>query len=208
MTVHEEMCIFTVGHSNHKIERFLSLLVQNGIDAVADVRTSPRSKFSPQYNRDALSKHLRLNGLHYVFMGDQLGARREENECYVDGKANYDLVAKLPSFMTGLNRLRDGASRHRIALLCAEKDPLVCHRAILVGRYLRQFSISMLHILHDGCIETHGELEARMLRAVRIDGGDLLTSHEEAIELAYDLQGSRIAYTRDFKEIRDASNGD
>jgi hypothetical protein len=138
-------------------------------------------------------------------MGDQLGARRAEAECYVGGKARYQLIAELPLFRRGLARLHDGAFRHRIAIMCAEKDPLTCHRAILVCRCLRQFDLSIAHISYSGDLEPHHSLEERLLKAVGQNGADLLYTRQEAIEHAYDLQSDRIAY---MKNAERAEEGD
>ena len=199
MTNREDKTIFTIGHSDHRIERFLVLLARNRIDAVADVRSSPRSRFNPQFNRQELAATLKAAGMHYVFMGDELGARRAEPDCYVEGKARYELIARLPLFREGLTRLQDGSSRLRIALMCAEKDPVTCHRSILVCRHLRDFQLSIAHILADGHIETHDCLEQRLLKVARVKGEDLINTHHEAVEHAYDLQGDRIAYTKSEK---------
>ncbi len=196
MSNNNNISILTIGHSDHRIERFLVLLARSRVDAVADVRSVPQSRFNPQYNRDDLAQSLQAAGIYYVFLGDELGARRREPECYLDGKARYELIACTPSFKCGLERLQAGAAKMRIALLCAEKDPLVCHRSILVCRHLRQIGLSISHIHYDGRVESHETFEQRLLKAVQIDRKDLLTSEREAIEAAYDLQGDRIAFTR------------
>lgn len=196
--------LFTIGHSDHRIERLLVLLARHHIDAVADVRSSPHSRFNPQFNRSALSESLKAGGIHYVFMGNELGARRSEQECYVDGKARYDLIARLPIFKEGLTRLQDGASRYRIALMCAEKDPLTCHRSILVCRHLRGY-LSINHILSDGNVEPQEQFEQRLLKFVRVNGKDLIHTHCEAVEYAYDLQGDRIAFSENSQPVEEGA---
>src|SRR5688572_2016532 len=113
--------LFTIGHSTHTAEKFVELLRAHRIDAIGDVRSSPFSAWTPQFNRTALEATLRTEKIHYVFLGDELGARREEREAYVDGVARYERVAKLPAFKTGLERVRKGARKFRLALMCAEK---------------------------------------------------------------------------------------
>jgi uncharacterized protein (DUF488 family) len=186
--------IFTIGHSDHRIERFLVLLARHRVDAVADVRSLPRSRFNPQFDRDALTTSLKAAGMRYVFLGEELGARRSEPDCYVDGKARYELIARLPRFHDGLKRLQEGAIRFRIAIMCAEKDPLTCHRSILVCRRLRNL-LSIRHILADGDVEQQEQFERRLMKVVGVNGSDLISTHCEAVEHAYDLQGERIAYS-------------
>src|SRR5712692_1910478 len=155
--------LFTIGHSNHSIEVLVELLRQHAVQAVADVRSRPYSGRFPQFNRPVLKRELKESGLRYVFLGLELGARREESCCYVEGQARYDLVAKTNAFAEGLDRVIKGLSRYRIALLCAEKDPLTCHRTILVCRHLRWKGFPIQHILADGTLELHEAAENRLL---------------------------------------------
>lgn len=104
--------LYTIGHSTHDADAFVKLLRDSGISAIADVRSSPYSKFTPQFNREPLSSVLRNHGIHYVFLGRELGARREERECYVGNQARYDLIAKSPLFREGLDRVASGAATH------------------------------------------------------------------------------------------------
>ena len=99
------MQIFTVGHSNHSIEKFLSLLRQHGVTAVADVRSFPTSRRFPHFNQSTLKKSLGSEEISYVFLGDQLGARPKDPECYVEGKARYELIAATEAFAMGLERI-------------------------------------------------------------------------------------------------------
>ena len=195
MTDHGSNAIFTIGHSNHDIQRFVELLVCHGISAVADVRSMPYSKFTPQFNRDVLGAALGVAHIRHVFLGGELGARRSEPECYVDGKARYELIARAPRFQDGLCRLREEMRRYRVALMCAEKDPVTCHRAILVCRHLRPLGMRISHILDDGQIESQAEMEERLLKLTGVEGEDLFSGKSEAIERAYDIQGERIAYS-------------
>jgi uncharacterized protein (DUF488 family) len=186
--------VFTVGHSTLEIVAFVSLLKQYGIEAVADVRSSPYSQHNPQFNREALQASLKRAGIQYVFLGRELGARRSEPECYVDGQAQYDRIANLPAFKDGLQRLVEGASLMRVALLCAEKEPLDCHRCILVCRHLKTTIPDIRHILGDGSLENHEQTEGRLLKQFKLTTEDLLRSEADTLDAAYDQQGKRIAY--------------
>jgi uncharacterized protein (DUF488 family) len=188
--------IFTVGHSDNSIDWFIELLRMHGITALADVRSHPFSQFTPQFNRDELKVSLRAARVCYVSLGRELGARRNEATCYVDGKARYELIAKTPLFRAGLDRVRQGTEVHRIALMCAEKDPITCHRAILVSRHLRGMGIPISHILQSGDLETNEAMEHRLVAATGHSEADLFSDEATMIEYAYEVQGDRIAYVQ------------
>lgn len=193
----EKPQLFTVGHSDHDLQSFLTLLVRHGITAVADVRSQPYSRVQPQFNRESLTESLGRIGAKYIFLGRELGARRSEPESYDGNRARYDLIRSLPLFQEGLARLRNGVDSSRMALLCAEKDPLTCHRTILICRELRSDPIDICHILADGSLEGTAEAERRLLHLCGFWAADLLSDPSEQIERAYDKQAERIAYTSD-----------
>ena len=194
--------LFTLGHSTHSIERFLELLRMHRINAIADVRSSPYSRHTPQFNREPLQASLKEQGIAYVFLGKELGARGGDPSIYLDGQVQFNLLSQTELFEQGLDRLRKGASSYRIALLCAEKDPIRCHRMILVCRNLR-LDLAIQHILEDGKLEPNAEAERRLMRELRIPESDLFASEQELVGRAYDLQGKRIAY-----EEKSGENGE
>lgn len=151
--------LFTIGHSDHDIDRFLDLLREYHVDAVADVRSQPYSRHQPQFNRESLAEAVKTIDAKYVFLGRELGARRLEPESYDGNRARYDLIRHLPAFQEGLARIQRGVESNRIALLCAEKDPVTCHRTILVCRELRALPIDILTFVRMDC--------ARQLRRSR-----------------------------------------
>jgi uncharacterized protein (DUF488 family) len=185
--------LFTIGHSTHSAEKFVELLRAHRIDAVGDVRSSPFSAWTPQFNQTALEATLRAEKVHYVFLGDELGARREERDVYVDGVARYERIAKVPAFQSGLERVRKGARKFRLALMCAEKDCLECHRTILVCRHLRR-DLNIAHIQEDGALESHRHAEVRLMKEEKIPQTDLFLSEADLIERAYEERGPKIAY--------------
>ena len=186
--------LYTIGHSTHAAEHLVSLLKQHGVNAVCDVRSRPYSRMNPQFNREALKQVLRGNGIAYVFLGKELGARSEDVSCYEKGKVQYDRLAHTSLFRQGLDRVREGMRDYCLALMCAEKDPLECHRTILVSRYLGVMGIAIKHILSDGLLETHEEALGRLLRNLHLPEQDMFRSHDEIISEAYRVQGERIAY--------------
>lgn len=192
--VSSDIRLFTIGHSDHPVAVFLTLLREHAITSLADVRSSPYSRRNPQFNREAVAASLEAESIRYVFLGAELGARRSEPECYEGGKARYPLIARAPLFRQGLDRVRRGLGRYRIALMCAEKDPLTCHRAILVCRHLRDSVPDIQHIREDGHLESHHAMESRLLALAGLPEGDLFQSREDLLDRAYDWQGERIAY--------------
>lgn len=186
--------LFTIGHSNHDFAVLLHLLRRHDVHAVADVRSHPYSARFPQFNGPVLEHGLKENGVLYVFLGRELGARREELSCYMDGQARYDLVAKTSAFADGLDRVLKGLADYRVALMCAEKDPLTCHRTILVCRHLRNKGFPIQHILADGSLESHEAAEDRLLILLGKEHPSLFATRAQLLEEAYEEQGRHIAY--------------
>ncbi len=188
--------VYTIGHSTHSTEALIELLAKHAITAIADVRSRPYSRFNPQFNRESLKSELRRSDIAYVFLGNELGARSEDSHCYVGGKVQYELLAQTEIFQKGLQRIEKGAAKQRIALLCAEKDPLTCHRAILVCRHLVDRGIEAQHILEDGRLESHDDALSRLLRELGIAEPQLFRSRDELILEAYSRRGEQIAYSK------------
>ena len=193
MRVMKKTKIFTVGHSNRTIEEFIELLVQHQISAIADVRSQPYSRFTPHFNREDIKASLKERQIDYVFMGEELGARRNESCCYVDKQAKYELIKETPAFKSGLERIQKGANTHKIAMMCSEKDPITCHRTILISKCLKDV-FDVEHIVSSDVVETHGEAEQRLLRELGMSNNDLFLSSEEVLEDAYKKQADEIAY--------------
>ncbi|MBK1682405.1 DUF488 family protein [Rhodoferax fermentans] len=188
--------IYTVGHSTQSFEKFLSLLQKQGVTAIADVRSAPYSRFNPQFNREELRNALKVHGIRYAFLGKELGARSDDECCYVDGKVQFKLLARTPLFQSGLTRVIEGAATHKIALMCAEKDPLDCHRTILVARELVSRGANVTHILQDGSTEAHRDAIARLIVKMGLGEADMFRSEELTVDDAYEKQAERIAYDR------------
>jgi len=187
--------VFTIGHSTHPQERFIALLRQHGITALCDVRSKPYSRMNPQFNREDLEQALLEQGIQYRFFGKELGARSDDPHCYEGGKVQYDRLAETDLFKHGLKRvLRGMKDGFRIALMCAEKEPLECHRTILVARHLAALGVPVAHILADGRLESHDAALSRLARMVNLPEHDMFHSREELLADAYRRQGERIAY--------------
>lgn len=188
--------IYTIGYAGFEPEGFARALAEVGATAVADVRSSPYGAFKPAFNREALRSFLQSRGGEYVFLGDALGARFPDRAVYVDGVADFERIARHPLFLGGIARLLRGAATMGVAVLCAERDPLTCHRGLLVGRKLAE-SLDVWHILDDGLLESQAGFEARLLGLYSRDQAGLpgLESHR-AVDLAeaYRLRGREIGH--------------
>jgi uncharacterized protein (DUF488 family) len=185
--------LYTVGHSNHSIEKFISLLTANGITAVADVRSRPFSRRHPQFNKERLAAALTQHGIAYVFLGQELGARSEDPSCYENGKVQYSRLAATPAFNAGIERVLAGAAKFRVALMCAEKEPLDCHRTLLVSRALESAGASIAHILADGSVEPQEKTMSRLVDLVGLSKEDLF-QRGDLIAAACRLREDKIAY--------------
>ncbi len=198
----EKPAIFSIGHSNHSLEDFLALLNRHSITTVADVRSRPYGR-QEHFNREIIAAALKAAGIEYNFLGQELGARREEQECYLDGMAVYEKIAGLPAFQEGLSRLRRLALATPLAIMCAEKEPLDCHRTILICRRLRDSGFQIKHILADGSLEDHARTEKRLVGLMGITRMlEPNLTDEEIIDLAYDYRGQEIAFRYDHEEMR------
>ena len=187
--------ILTIGHSTHNLDAFIELLQKNHVNVLADVRSSPYSRFIPHFNRDSLANALKAYGIEYLFMGDELGGRSTDPACYEAGRIRYDRVAATESFQSGLEHVVRGSAKNRIALMCAEKEPLDCHRTLLVAQALDERSIKVAHIHANGELETHNEAMDRLLKQFNLQPeGELFLTREDLIAEAVDRQTKRVAF--------------
>jgi len=189
-----DMTVLTIGHSNHRLEDLISLLRTHAVTAVADVRSAPYSRSNPHFNREALQDSLKLNGITYVFLGRELGGRPDNPNCYIEGKVQYRKLAQTPLFRKGLDRILKGARSHRIALLCAEAEPLICHRTILVAQELAAAGVPVTHIHANGMLESHEEAMSRLVEMRGLPDKDLYRTKEQIIADACAAQEKRIAF--------------
>lgn len=161
--------VWTVGHSNHSLDRFLGLLQACQIAVVADVRSQPYSRYARHFSQSPLSRALADAGLSYLFFGRELGGRPPEAELYdAEGHVLYGALAETPRFGEGLSRLRDVAYGQRVAMMCSEEDPSHCHRRLLVTRAMLASdpAVSVLHIRGNGTVVGETDL-AQALQGAR-----------------------------------------
>ncbi len=153
--------LYSVGHSNVTLDVLLSLLQRHRIDVIADIRTSPRSRYVPHFDAKPLQGALSQQGIRYISLGQELGGRPDGDEFYDENDhVLYGRLAQTQEFQDGIERIMKGARSYRVALLCSEEDPSQCHRHLLIGRVLQERGATLLHIRGDGRIQTENDLSA------------------------------------------------
>ena len=147
----DALTIFTVGHSNHPLDRFLALLERHHIQSLVDVRSQPYSRYVTHFNQPELEDAVERRKVRYVYMGDELGGRPIGDEFYdAEGYVLYYRVAQAPFFLSGIERLIDEGAQYRAAIMCSEEDPTNCHRRLLIARVLQEQGVKVVHIRADG----------------------------------------------------------
>jgi len=186
--------LLSIGHSNLAAERFVAMLQGAAVGTLADVRSVPHSRHFPWFCKSALAARLAAADIAYVAMGATLGGRPRDDRLYRSGVADYEAVAAQPEFRAGLDQVLDAAARSRLCLMCAEREPLDCHRFLLVARRLAERGMAVGHILHDGTIEPQAATEARLL-ALDGEGCDLFAAGQrEQLAAAYRRRAQAVAY--------------
>ena len=186
--------LFSIGHSNIPAGRFVNLLRAVGVNAIADVRSTPASRRFPWFSSKNLAPVLQDEGILYMPFGDALGGRPRDAAFYRDGVADYEKMALQPKFCDGLDRLLMVAAQHRVCLMCAEREPLDCHRCLLVSRALAERGRAVGHILHDGTVEPHTATEQRLLANSGPDADLFVTGQRERLAAAYLRRCRSVAY--------------
>lgn len=194
--------VLTIGHSTHSLEAFVKLLKAHSVGAVADIRSTPYSRYSPHFNRESLRGALQRHQIRYVFLGRELGARSDDPSCYENGRVRYRLLAQTELFQRGIKRVESGSSTYRIALMCAEKDPLDCHRAILVAPALCRNGTPVQHILPDGRLEDHESSITRLLDSLGFRPDNTFPQMQtDLVEQALARQERKIAFVAERDQV-------
>jgi uncharacterized protein (DUF488 family) len=207
-----EGVLYSIGHSNQTVEEFVDLLKRHGVNCVVDVRSVPASKYSPQFNQRELSDYLYSQGIQYLHFGMEFGARR--NDCVGDdGQVNFEKAVGTEAFQKGVLRVMRGMAKgYKIAFMCSESEPLECHRFALVSRYFYDQGVDVKHIMKDGDLKTHKELEKEMIegymksRKYHLSEVDEMfgsyTAEEQRVD-AYRLKNKEIGYIVDLEEVEE-----
>lgn len=199
--------IYTIGHSNHELGEFISMLKMHGINCIVDVRSVPASSYTPQFNKESFSCYLKTQGIYYLHFGREFGARRDD--CLDEnGQVDFELAVQTEAFEEGCLRLYNGLEKGlTISLMCSESDPLVCHRFAMVSRYLFEHNVDVSHILKDSSIIGHKALQDEMIGAYvrkkkisEIDRLFNLYTETDQICDAYRLKNKELGYKVELME--------
>ncbi|HTE82092.1 MAG TPA: DUF488 domain-containing protein [Reyranella sp.] len=169
--------IKTIGHSNHPIERFVELLKEGGVERLVDVRSLPWSRRFPQFGRERLAKSLAEVGIAYAWEGEALGGKPKAG-------GTYDDLAARSEFKDAIGRLIADRAGTSLCLMCAEKEPLDCHRTVLVSRRLAEREVPIEHLLADGTVRPHRDIEEALLKKAG-GGADLFEDRQARLARAY-----------------------
>lgn len=162
----QKALVYTIGHSTHTSEYFLELLKEYSVNCVIDVRSVAASRFNPQYNKKSLSDFLKQNNIIYLHFAEEFGARQTDPELLDDdGKVDFEKVRKSRNFKRGVERLRRGIEkRFTIALMCAESEPLDCHRFSMISIALKNEGLEVWHILKNKTLISNTQVETLLLK--------------------------------------------
>jgi uncharacterized protein (DUF488 family) len=189
-----DKAIFTIGHSNLEISDFINLLLANKIELLVDVRSAPYSKLYPHFNRNPLEVSLTKNSIKYIFLGDSVGGRSNNIKDYSKGRVVYKKIAEKKEYISSINTIIQNSSKYKIVLMCSEKEPLECHRTLLISRSIEAHMVKILHIHRDGQIESQSEGIQRLLKIWKLDSPNLFGEDAERIDEAFTKQESKYAY--------------
>lgn len=193
--------IFTIGYSGFQLNNFIKTLKDNGISVVVDVRSLPYSQYYTDFNKDNLNKILTESKIYYRNYALEFGARQEEKKYYPNGYLDFNMFSKSRQFLSGVEKLKKSMKQnYTFSLMCSEKEPIMCHRTILVARAFYLAGYNVIHLLPNGKTETQADIEKKLLEKFFPDYNQLKMfsknlSEQEYIEEAYKQQNATIGYT-------------
>lgn len=210
---------YTIGHSTRDINEFLEILIKNKIDCIVDVRSTPYSAsiYAASYNQNNIKYELKRHDINYIYMGNELGARRTNKNLYDEfDKVDFEKVKLCQEYKNGIDRIIDGIDKgYKIAVMCTEKDPIKCHRTILVSYSLSIKGVNVIHLVDEAAAKSQKDIEGELLKLyqsslIKISFDDYLSSKEkdnepdkvrkEMIEKAYRQKGKEIAYRKEMDD--------
>ncbi len=201
-TLQNRKSLFTIGHSNLDWQSFVEALRQFQVGLLIDVRSRPQSYRFPHFSQTEFEQSLRESGIRYLFLGEELGGRPEDPEAYgLDGRVNYRVRRKSFGFQAGIRRVLSELEQNTLALMCAEEDPLTCHRFLMICPEVVALGVEPQHIRKGGILEKQREAEDRLLEAhhfADVTSDSLFPADRAAaLEDAYTAQAEKCAFRVD-----------
>ena len=206
--------LYTIGYSGYSIEDFLTEIKKHTISAVIDIRSIPYSKYHLDYNKETLKAFLKANGILYRNYAKEFGAQQNNREFYsTHGYLDFDIFTKSDNFLSGVEKLCAGMSKgYSFVLMCSEKDPINCHRTIMVAREFNKNGYSIIHLLPNHDKQSQNDIEVRMLEnyypnrhQITLFESKILTN-QDMIDLSYKRRNAEIAYSMEDEEDDTAYN--
>lgn len=156
--------VYTIGYSGFKKNDFVEALRKYGINLVIDVRSKPYSQYFSDYNKENLERFLTGEHIFYRNYAVEFGARQTNNLYHAQGYMDFELFSQSDSFLTGFDKIEKTLEKgYTPVLMCAEKDPFNCHRAILVSRAFSLTGYHIEHLLPNDETITQSDIERRLL---------------------------------------------
>ena len=208
--------IYTIGYAGLSVEAFIRLMAQFKIDVVIDVRSNPHSQYHADYDIERMRPRLKNSGIEYRSYKEEFGARQTDRS-YMgeDGCVDFGLFSLSDGFKAGFRRVSEGIDKgYRVCLMCAEKNPEMCHRTIMVSRRFYEAGYHVLHILHDGSTETQLDVEEKLLKKHFPNRSQVSLfdennhSDKEYIDMAYKKQNEAIGYRPENERDADGEGGE
>lgn len=191
--------IYTIGYTGFNLAEFIRVLKERDINILIDVRSNPSSKYYTDFNKEELTKSLEVEGIRYDNFKEEFGARQNNLKFYIEGYLDFQLFCNSNRFKDGIKKLKNATKRnYNIALMCAEKDPINCHRCIMIGNGIRNY-FDVQHILPDKSLQSQNDIDKKLLHKYFPNRNQLSLldeniSDNEYIEKAYKIRNKDIGY--------------
>ena len=199
--------LYTIGYSGFSIIDFISILKNYKIQVLVDVRSIPHSQYFEDYNEENLSYELRNAGIVYRNYKDNLGARPNNKKYYPKGFLDFELFSKSQEFLEGFEKVKGIIKKgYVVAIMCAEKDPLICHRTNLIAKAFYEANFEIIHIMPEGKTCSQQDIEKRLLDKFFPDRKQLnlfeQLTEEDYIKQAYRKQNEKIGFNIEKEETK------
>ena len=203
--------LYTIGYSGFQIDEFIETLKGYGISAVIDVRSNPYSGYFRDYDAEQLRIRLRNSGISYRNYAREFGARHTDPAYFShDGYLDFGVFAASTQFLDGTRKVVQGIEAGFVpVLMCAEKNPAACHRAILVSRWFHENGYEVIHILPDGVTQSQDDVVNQLKSAyfpnrAQLSFDNLNKTEDDYAREAYKIANEKIGYREAAENSPDA----